>query len=71
LNGVWGNTSDDVWAVGGNATNGTVLRLDGRSWTSIPVADVDRVNTLAAVWGSAPHDVWAVGVGGTILHCLH
>jgi hypothetical protein len=63
LEGVWGSSADDVWAVGGA---GTIRHFDGRlRWESVPSPTVDALNS---VWGSGPNDVWAVGDAGTILH---
>jgi hypothetical protein len=59
---VWGDRSDDVFAVG---RNGTILHHDGLVWTSqaSPVA-VD----LRTVWGTASNDVYAAGDDLTLLH---
>jgi hypothetical protein len=60
LNGVWGASSTDIFAVG-NA--GTVLHYDGRVWGLMKSAtSVD----LWGVWGSSGVDVYAVGNRGTL-----
>ena len=69
--GIWGTSVDDVWAVGGNVTEGAFAwRFDGSAWTEAkgfpPV--LVRSASLFKVWGSAPDDVWLVGTGGAILH---
>ena len=72
--GVWGETRDEVWAVGGNGDpasgEATVMRYDGSSWTSVQVPDLrhDGVNALFKVWGTSPDNVYMVGQNGTILH---
>lgn len=62
LEGVWGNSSSDVFAVG---TDGTILHYDGSSWSSMTSG---TSKSLRDVWGSSGSDVFAVGVYGTILH---
>ena len=62
LLGVWGSTTNDLWAVG---KNGAILHGDGTGWTRVASP---ATNTLRAVSGSAADDVWAVGDAGTILH---
>src|SRR6478609_5675115 len=61
INGIWGTSASDVWAVGW-----TVVRhYDGTSWTSFPIS----ANTIAfGVWGTSPSNVWLVGMDGTPLH---
>jgi hypothetical protein len=62
LNGVWGSSSSDVWAVGSSAT---ILRWNGSDWSQVLSNTNDDLN---AVWGSSGNDVWAVGSSGTLLH---
>jgi hypothetical protein len=62
LLGVWGNTTNDLWAVG---KNGAILHGDGTGWTRVASP---TTNTLRAVSGGAADDVWVVGDAGTILH---
>lgn len=59
LNGVWGASSDDVFAVGMDVTFGSiVLHFNGSSWISIGwISDI----WLEAIWGSSGSDVYAVG----------
>ncbi len=61
LRGVWGNSKDDVWAVG---DSGRILRWRGSAWASVSSG---TTNTLFGVWGSSETDVWAVGASGTVL----
>ncbi len=62
LNGVWGSSASDVWAVGGQ---GTLLHYDGIAWNGLQSV---TARDLFAIWGSAASDVWAVGDAGTVLH---
>jgi hypothetical protein len=55
LNGVWGSSFDDVWAVG---RGGTILHFDGSAWTRLPPITPEP---LYHVHGSGKNDVWAVG----------
>jgi cysteine-rich repeat protein len=61
LNGVWGTSAANVYAVGGG---GTIVQFDGvNTWnklTSNTTAD------LFAVWGTASNNIYAVG-SGTIM----
>jgi hypothetical protein len=57
LNGVWGSSPTDVYAVG--ALN-TILHYDGSSWSTMSSGDSPSV--LYAIWGSSATDVF---VGGT------
>jgi hypothetical protein len=62
LLGVWVNSADDVFAVGGG---GTILHYDGTAWA---VMESGTSFDLGGIWGSSPGDVFAVGEGGTVLH---
>jgi hypothetical protein len=71
LNAVGAAASGDVWAVGGSArargpSQPLVLRLDGRSWSSVPAPASPHSATLAgvAVWGRAAWIVGAARSGG-------
>ena len=68
LNGVWGSSGSDVFAVGGGAEEDTILHYGGSEWSSIYSS---TNGPLYGVWGSSGTDVFAVGEGmeeGTILH---
>jgi uncharacterized repeat protein (TIGR01451 family) len=60
LYGVWGSSSNDVFAVG---RYGLILHYDGADWTEMSSGMYEH---LQGVWGSASTDVFAVG--GTIYH---
>jgi hypothetical protein len=75
---VWGNSSDDVFAVGstfdGNFGTSLIFHFDGANWQRVTVPG-DVLPSLADVWGSSPTDVFAVGLDqradpseGTVLH---
>jgi hypothetical protein len=61
LGGVWGSSSNDVFAVG---YGGTILHYDGNSWSEM---STPNTNDLLDVWGSSSNDVFVVG-GSGILH---
>jgi hypothetical protein len=73
LNGVWGSSATDVWAVGqytyydaskgGRVWAGTTLHWNGTTWSNannLTQAQLTGV-LLDSVWGSSPNDVWAYG----------
>jgi hypothetical protein len=71
LNGVWGSSASDVYAVG---EKGTILHYDGREWQQMisGTSTQDGV-VLNSVWGSSNRDIFVVGRGfsttsGLILH---
>ncbi len=64
LEGVWGSSASDVWAVGQHGT----LRHGSSGSATWSVIASPTTNDLHAVWGSAANDVWAVGDAGTIVH---
>ncbi|MEQ8330855.1 MAG: Ig-like domain-containing protein [Longimicrobiales bacterium] len=65
LNGVWGASRSEVWAVGTtgtptSVTGGRIWRFDGASWS----AHQDVPEWLTAVWGSGDSRIFAVGADG-------
>ncbi|HSD72021.1 MAG TPA: hypothetical protein VLE54_04485 [Thermoanaerobaculia bacterium] len=62
LSGVWGSSSEDVFAVG---SRGVVLHFDGRRWTRQASG---TGKNLAAVWAASSTEAFAVGLDGVILH---
>jgi hypothetical protein len=71
LNDIWGSSSTDVWAVGGdwivgqNHPNGVLLHYDGAAWTLLAPPST---SSLTSIWGSSSKDIWVVGINGTIAH---
>lgn len=67
LNGVWGYSPEDLWAVG---SSGAILHFDGETWkrhrspTTQDLYAIDGHETMAD--GDA--DIYAVGASGTIIH---
>ncbi len=61
LNGVWGSSGRDVYAVG---DNGTILHHYSQGWTPM---QSNTSNDLQSIWGSSRANVFAVGSNGTIL----
>jgi hypothetical protein len=72
LQGVWGSSGSDVFAVGQNPDSrsgeSAIFHYDGQSWSRQHTEDPSHLN---AVWGSGPNDVFAVGVGGVDGVILH
>ena len=62
INGIWGTSDTNVFAVG---YDGTILHYDGTSWSSMTSC---TSNILKSIWGSSATDVFAVGYIGTIMH---
>jgi hypothetical protein len=66
LDGIWGATLDDLWAVGRASGNlPAVFRRTGAVWSSVAV---DGPSGLRAVWGAAVDDVWAAGPSSHVQH---
>jgi len=73
--GLWGESPDDVWAVGGFAgRDAFVWRYDGEAWHTVPLPDdmpltaSGELPSLFKVWGRSADDVWIVGGLGAVLH---
>ena len=62
LRGVWGSSTNDVFAVG---DSGTVLHWNGSAWSRMSSGTTAE---LHRVWGVSSSNVYATGVGGTLLH---
>ncbi len=65
---VWGTGPDDVWAVGGDARDGTgplVIHFDGAAWSRVPTGETE--GNLWWVFGFADGPVYMGGEGGVIL----
>jgi hypothetical protein len=61
LNGLWGFSADDVYAVG---QEGTILRRGGTGWAPM-TSGIDL--RLHAIWGTSASDLYATGQGGIVL----
>ena len=66
LNGVWGSSGSDVFAVGDG--DNTVLHYDGSSWTSTKLEHYCHCEDLFAVWGSSENNVFALGGFNSFFH---
>lgn len=71
--GTWGASSNDVWAVGGNADgtgSPTILRNTGSGFVAVAVPVLQRpgVEALFKVWGTGADNVYIVGQAGVVLH---
>jgi len=62
LNGVWGSSGSDIFAVG---NDGNILHYNGTSWSPMTSGTTD---SLHGIWGSSGSDIFAVGGNGNILH---
>jgi len=70
LKSVWGTSSGDVYAVGGDQAwsscyyswpltdGGSLLHFDGATWEQV---DTGTYNSLNSVWGTSASDVYALG----------
>ena len=68
-NGIWGSSADNIFAVGGSQSTGSIiLHYDGSGWEEM-LSPVDYA--LSDVWGISGSDVYAVGGdqnNGTVIH---
>jgi hypothetical protein len=70
LDGVWGTSASNVWAVGYE----TILHYDGATWSTVAGGSGSTLFGiwLFGIWGSSASNIWAVGfeAGGTpaLLH---
>ncbi|MDH3891856.1 MAG: hypothetical protein OEV49_12295 [candidate division Zixibacteria bacterium] len=62
LNGVWGTSAHNVYAVG---DGGTILHYDGVTWSEM---NSGTTIALESIWGSSGSNIFAVGPGNIILH---
>lgn len=69
--GVWGNATNDVWAVAEALSGGAgfIEHWNGTSWT---MNDMGMTNGTDGIWGTGPNNIWVVGPlvlqGGVIMH---
>lgn len=63
LNGVWGSSAANVYAVGDNGATGFAVRTTdgGANWQPIALPAVPAGRVLTGVWGSGPNDVYIAG----------
>lgn len=63
LDGVWGTSASNVWAVGYE----TILHYDGATWSTVASGSALFGIWLFGIWGSSASNIWAVGyaAGGT------
>jgi hypothetical protein len=62
LNGIWGSSPGDIFAVG---SGGTILDYDGIAWHAM---NSGATVPLSGVWASGSDNIYAVGFGSTLLH---
>jgi hypothetical protein len=61
--GIWGSGPSNVWAIGYEITQGTILfHWDGSAWR--PQLDPATLTEFNAIWGRSATDVWISGSGG-------
>ena len=66
LYSIWGNSSSDIFAVGGGPGDGVIVHYDGDTWSQM---DSPSIASLRGVWSSSSSDAYATGgPDGTILH---
>ncbi len=63
---VWGPAGDDLYAVGGNQTDGLVMHFDGRQWSRLALGVAPP--RLHWIYGFGRGDLTAVGDQGAVLH---
>ncbi len=73
--GVWGESEDDVWIVGGtpDAAEPTILHYDGSTFTPValdPAQNPRGAHQLFKVWG-VDGRTWAVGEAGLLLELIN
>jgi hypothetical protein len=65
LNGVWGTSGNDVFAVG---VAGLILHYNGSTWSQMPSGTTSH---LSGVWGRSSTDVFAAGYEASAIVILH
>jgi len=66
LNGIWGTSPNDAWAVGleivDPAYDGVVMHWNGSAWSTASAGTPGT--SLYRGWSASPDDTWTVGVDG-------
>jgi hypothetical protein len=62
INGVWGSSPTNVFAVG---DSGMILHYNGSTWSTVTSG---TTSNLTAIWGDSSTEIFAVGWDGEILH---
>ncbi len=57
---IWGNTPNDIWAVGEGDADKTIYHYDGNKWTT---DGISRGINPFSIWGFASDDIWIGGFG--------
>ena len=76
LSRVWGTSASDVWAVGFENSDATILHYNGTGWASVPTGGIGAVvpsgatGMINGIWGSSSSNVWAVRDTYAMLHGL-
>ncbi|HEX5060313.1 MAG TPA: hypothetical protein VFV99_13185 [Kofleriaceae bacterium] len=65
VNGIWGRSPTDVYAVGGKQ-GGQIFHFDGNGWTEMTIPTAGLLNGVFGIG----NDVFAVGDAGTILRLV-
>jgi hypothetical protein len=67
FNGITAISSNDVYAVGGDAGNNALVEhWNGTNWSRVSSSAFNNVGSLSAVSADASSDVWAVGCCGPL-----
>ena len=66
LNGLWGSSSDNIYAVG---DENTILHYDGEAWNRLTIEDDNGSQAFTAVWGRDPANIFVIGQSSEIIHC--
>ena len=71
--GVWGESLDNLWAVGGSGREtgeAVIVRNESGAWEKVDVPSLERpgVRAFFKVWGTSPENLYIVGQNGVMLH---
>ncbi|MGM0555257.1 MAG: hypothetical protein ACQEVA_02665 [Myxococcota bacterium] len=70
--GIWGQSLDDLWAVGGSGREdgeAVILRNESGAWEKVDVPSLERpgVRAFYKVWGTGNDNIYIVGQNGAVL----